>query len=485
MESQMVNKQENVAFDSQVILRITYPRHWILLASFVGLSLVAIGYMLFGSISETIEGNAMILTPGTVVPFQATASGRIAKWHVKVGDYLKKGQLLVELEQPLIEKQLEQASEQLSDIENRNETVTSYMNLYNNLEKEAITRKKKMLQTRIAELQDEVNRRKKLLNKVYLRKEKYLDQQRQDLEVNLELNKKRIQEMKKNLQLVQKLRDQGLRSEDQVLAARRQLISQEDRAAKLVLQSFQVALTKSRAVENRLNAMNSIIEQEQQIESLNYQLATLESREAQLIEQYQTSYLSMSMDVSDIKRTIAQSQQQLTEESEIRSEYEGWLLEVTAGEGKIVSKGMNLGTIDTRRKEDKLKAVAYFKLADGKKVKPGMKIRLLPATVEKERFGGLIGLVASVSEYSVTADAVARTIGNKGVATSLTKDGHEIEVFAELIKDNENYSGYKWERFDGPKVQVTSGTVGTVLVNIKEVAPLTYIIPILRDWQGF
>jgi len=470
--------------DDPQTVHVLRPTHWVPIWVLVAIALAAVGFLLFGRIPVTVEGNAMFLTPGTIVSFQSTASGRIVKWHVKVGDHVQKGQLLAELDQPLIAKQLDQAVAQLADIDTKNKTITAYTSVYTDLENAAIARKRETLTSRIGELAKEIARSKEILDKVYVRKEAYLSQQAKDLAAVRALNDKRTRQMEEKLAVTEKLFAENLRSADDVLADRRQLLAQQDRNATLDLQLLQATLDKAKAAEQRLDAANRITEQEQQVSDLRHLLEMQLGQQAQLEEQFKTELFRMDSEASDIQRTIDRYRRQLTEKREIRSDYDGRILELTAGEGKIISEGVDLGSIDTAVSGAELRAVAYFKLKDGKKIKPGMTIRLIPATVEKERFGGVIAAVRSVSDYSVTADGVARTVGNSGVAALLTAEECEVEVFADLVKDPETASGFQWERFGGPKTALTSGTVGTALVNIQEPAPLAFVIPILGNWSG-
>ena len=204
------------------------------------------------------------------------------------------------------------------------------------------------------------------------------------------------------------------------------------------------------------------------------------SREAQLGEESETAFFAREMESSEVKRNIARFVQQLRQAREVRANHGGRILELTRGEGEIVGKGTTLGSIDTRTKTSTLAAIAYFKLTDGKKIKPGMTIRLVPAIVEEARYGGILAIVRSVSQYPVTAEGVAHEIGNIEAARLLTKNGHQMEVYAELLLDD-TFSGYAWERFGGPEMKVTAGTIASAKVNTKEPRAIAFVIPILKD----
>ena len=93
--------------------------------------------------------------------------------------------------------------------------------------------------------------------------------------------------------------------------------------------------------------------------------------------------------------------------------------------------------------------------------------------------------MTEVSPYPVTTAGVATIVGNASVAASLTAGNHQIEVFARLLKDEDTRSGYQWDLSEGPDLEITPGTVGSALVDLRERPPITFVIPILRGWDGF
>lgn len=463
------------------VLQVVHKRHWTIAGTLAGIAFGALVYMVFGRIPVSVEGNAMFMTPGTVVSFQTTASGQIKKWHVRVGDEVTKGQLLAELQQPLIQKQLDQANEKLLDLENRNETLNAQSDLYLELELAGIERKKSTLQARIGSLEAENRRSRRAVQAVHRQKQAYHEQREKDLEVIRDVIEKRQREMTDKVALTTKLKREGLRSEDQLLAVKRQRIAQDDRAAGIDLQVVQAALDSAQAAEVLLNSKNRIAEAEQQMADLEHEYQTLISREAELREQSQSARYVREMEISEVKRGIARYAKQLSEEREVRSEHDGRVIELIHGEGERLNRGVILGSIDTRTESSTLAAVAYFTLKDGKKIEPGMTIRLTPAIAERDRFGGIIGTVDSVSKYPVTAAGAARTIGNTEASRTLTADGHFVEVYATL-NTADTSSGFEWERFDGPDMSVTAGTLASARVDTKNVRPMAFVIPGMSEF---
>jgi HlyD family secretion protein len=466
-------------------LNVVYRRNWIPIYIMGGIIGITLLYMFFGAIPITAKGNAMFVTRGTVVPFQSPAGGQISEWRVKVGDYVTKGQLIAVLDQPLNQKQLDQELEKLSDLETRNTTIAELEANFNQLEKDSIARKRIVLQNQISSLETEVESSRRLADSINQQKLAYLDKNHKDVEAMLSLHIKREAELADKLDQVKDLRSRQLATADALLRAEQSLNSQRTRVSDLEVQLLQFNLKRIQAVDTYLGATNRVMQKDESLTDLILQLESLNNREAQIEQQYSESQFQRQLEMGDINRSIERLRQQLSDSRNVLSEYEGRILELTASEGALITKGNRLGTIDAAKDDAVLEAVAYFKLSDGKKIKPGMRVRLTPATVQRERFGGLIAEVTEVSSYPVTADGAATVIGNASVARSLTKDHHQIEIYARLTLDDDTDTGYEWDISDGPAMKITTGTIATAFVDVKNRPPLTFVLPVLRNWEGF
>ncbi|WP_420548092.1 hypothetical protein [Curvivirga sp.] len=139
---------------------------------------------------------------------------------------------------------------------------------------------------------------------------------------------------------------------------------------------------------------------------------------------------------------------------------------------------MNLGGVV---KDEDLKHLCFFTIGDGKKVQKGMKIRMSPSNVERQRFGSIVGEAISVSAYPVTSEGVLSLTGNKDVAAALLEKGGTILVTAKLNKNPDNPEKYQWtsKGYDG---EITAGTTTSCRVTVEERPPITFVVPLLRKW---
>jgi HlyD family secretion protein len=131
-----------------------------------------------------------------------------------------------------------------------------------------------------------------------------------------------------------------------------------------------------------------------------------------------------------------------------------------------------------------LLSISYFPVRDGKRIHPGMRLQVTPDTVERERFGGILGTVVAVSPVAITKEGATRTIGNAEVVQSLIPEGGYIEVRAMLDPDTSTASGYRWSSSRGPDMKVTAGLTHATRVTIEGRAPVTYLLPVMREMSG-
>jgi HlyD family secretion protein len=202
----------------------------------------------------------------------------------------------------------------------------------------------------------------------------------------------------------------------------------------------------------------------------------------QLITQNQMTQSGEELRVDDLKRQLSEMEEKLNSTTELKSPYAGRVLEVTASPGSLVAPGQRLLTLEPLT--GSLESVLYIPAGEGKKVRPGMAVRIAPSTVKQEEYGFLLGKVKTVSEFPVTPEGLRRVLRNDKLAEELIGKSAPIEVVAALQADPKTPSGFKWSSSQGPPTQVYSGTLakGTVVVESKR--PIAYVLPIVKKSLG-
>lgn len=126
--------------------------------------------------------------------------------------------------------------------------------------------------------------------------------------------------------------------------------------------------------------------------------------------------------------------------------------------------------------------VGFFPIGLAKQIAPSLEIRIDPSSVERERFGSLVGTVTSVSEFAITEEGLMQVVGNSQIAQSLVgPGGGVIMIEAALNPDPDDPSGFEWTS-RSPDFAVTEGTTTTAHVVTEDRLPISFLIPLLRRW---
>lgn len=444
----------------------------------------ALVWSVLGKLPENGRGQGIVVTPNSVIPVQAQADGQIGVWYVSVGDVVKEGQLMGLLEQPVIAQELQQTKAKLAEVEARNEMLTTLRNQFSSLEQAARDKKRKTLKARAVYLEKYTAQTKAFAAEVNKRNGEALTVQRTNLASNREAEQQISQAKKERVESYKRLRAEKLVSEDALNTAIGQYDDSKVKLQELDLQIEQLDLKRVELKQTFLEATNLIATRENTLADLNLRLRELDNQEAQSEKLENETDFRNKNEIAGLKRTIERLEKQLLRDREIRSDAGGRILELTAAEGNIVNRGQRLIQMETRKETDQLIALAYFQDKVGKRLFPGMVVRVAPSTVDTKRYGSIRGKVISVSELPVTPDAVINYVGNSEVARDLTKGEHHVEAFIEMMEDPTTDSGYAWTSQKGPSATITPGTSIDVNVTYERRPPISFVMPKLREWSG-
>jgi HlyD family secretion protein len=213
----------------------------------------------------------------------------------------------------------------------------------------------------------------------------------------------------------------------------------------------------------------------------------------QLIAQSEMNVSGSSNQVRELQRQLTEFEARLSSmnkemtgkiatTTEVTSPYNGRVLEVVVNTGSMVPAAGRLMTLEAL--DQPLESVIYVPAGDGKKIRPGMEVRISPSTVKAEEYGFMIGKVKTVSEFPVTREGLNRVVRNDKMVEELMKAGAPIEVVASPIADASTPSGFKWSSSKGPPTPVFSGTKATGSVVVEQKKPISYVIPVIKKTLG-
>jgi HlyD family secretion protein len=243
---------------------------------------------------------------------------------------------------------------------------------------------------------------------------------------------------------------------------------------KIVQQGF---LTQRFQEETR----RSMDEADQNARSARSDLLRLDAEESDLIGRRDLDVLAAEQAVNDARRHVDELKIQLDQSTEIVSPLDGVITELKATPGTVVAPGKPILSIETAGSG--LELLLYVPPEFGKKVAPGMDVRIEPSTVKKEEFGTLIGKVVAVSDFPMTAEGMASVLQNPQLVTRFMEQGPPYAVRVEL-SPNDSASGYRWSGGPGPTVKLSSGTTVRAAITTNRRAPISLLLPLLKAQAG-
>jgi HlyD family secretion protein len=411
------------------LMRVVRPKDWLVLATFAGLVVLAVIWSLVGQLPVTVDGRGVLIHPRTVVAVQAPASGRLSRLDVQVGDLVNVGDVLGTIDQAETRQRLQEERRQLQQLI-------------------AQDREKKTLQDQQVALRIQ---RYELERKALLLKQEELRKRLRDAQAKAPLLKQRVDSRRQleKLGLMPRISDERLDAE-----------------------------------QVYLNNQDTITALQAELQQLDSQVKQLESQQKRLELDDVEALTARQNAIQELQSRIALDEGQLARQSQIVSDRAGRILELTVNIGQMIEQGARLGSIEVEDAMGRLVGLTYFPIKDGKKITPDMTIHIAPDTIERERFGSIVGRVVSVSRFPVTKGGIASLVGHPEVVDTLVASGPSIEVMAELTPDPSTFSQYHWSSSQGPALPMTPGTTTTARVVVEHRAPITYVLPILRDISG-
>jgi HlyD family secretion protein len=222
-----------------------------------------------------------------------------------------------------------------------------------------------------------------------------------------------------------------------------------------------------------------VFEGEAAVARLRTELKRLSAENFSATSQSRQDILARQNHVSALQRQLLDAQREWHSLAQVSSPFAGRVLEVKTEPGSLVNAGGTVLTLEGDLRQ--LEAVLFVPATVGKQVQRGMLVEVSPSTVRREEFGFLFASVTYVSNFPVTPDAIMRRFGNELMLQSLATAGPLTEVRAELHANPMSPGGFHWSFSGGPANPVTSGTMCTADVVIREQRPVRLVLPALRS----
>ena len=455
------------------LIQVVRPRGWWWLSTQGALLTAIVVWSIWGRIPITVTGQGILVVPRDVVQMQSLTGGRLVKLQIKLGDLVKKGQVIATLDQPDLMQQLRQQRRKLADLQAQFQAENTAQAQQNQFDRAQIEQQRQTNQAQIQQAQAFGNLLKD-------RNLAAIRQQRQSGEAQLQRLQPLSQALQKTLKSQEQLQKEGAISATEMLQTQQQYLQTLEQIASLGTQLNQLKIQETQIEEQYQENLDKI-------RTLQAQLSGLDSQEEGLALKFRQTQDTQQQQLQDNGQAIARLEQELKEQGRIVSSDSGRVLEVNVVPGQIINTAQSIATLERTDLSGTSKTrlgLTYFTIGDGKKIQAGMDMQITPATVTREEYGGILARVERVDDFPVTAQTAGVIIGDPDLAETLTTGGRVIQVRATLQANPANFSGYAWSSGKGPQLQFSPGTTTTALVTVEQRAPITFVIPLLRSITG-
>jgi HlyD family secretion protein len=188
------------------------------------------------------------------------------------------------------------------------------------------------------------------------------------------------------------------------------------------------------------------------------------------------------MRLSDAVRRLGEVEAQTAASSAVAAPVAGRVTEIKVSDGAVVAAGMPIASIQSGG--EGLELVLYVPPEHGKKVRPGMPVRIEPSTVRKDEYGTLLGEVASISEFPVTPQGMQAVLQNTALVQEFGAKGPPYAARVRLLEAEGASGRYRWSSGDGPPVTINAGTLARANITIRQQRPIALVIPLLKRATG-
>ena len=395
----------------------------------VGAALAGVGalfgaWLLFWPVPTEVEGRGVLIYPDNAGILNARAGGQVLSIDTKVGQRVRRGQVLMTLYLPVLERKLDQQKGNLSQLVRQNNELD---------ERDAlrIRTAKLALDTALSKLDDDEKRLARL-QATYTSKVDNLN---------------------------------WLARREVVAPLAQEVVAAEQGLTTTSVQLDDIKIQRKDQITNfqqiKLNIETEQLDRRFQIDDLKRAIKVMEAR------------IAFDGTVTAVRGGTVLDLQVIQGQTVKIGDRLG-----TIGRNSRVPKG------ESRTGGD-LIAVSYFPPADARRLPIGLPVEVVPLWNQRGRFGGIEGKVRSVLTLPATQEDISTTIGNNQLAEELVKHGPVMRAEIELDRHPSADDGYRWTLSQGSGVfPIREGLTVDTFAYVEWRSPVTYVLPGLRSLTG-
>ena len=313
------------------------------------------------------------------------------------------------------------------------------------IEREDLLENIQIATQRLSNLQQTYDTTTPLINRQADMTDDMLAKSESDFRSQIENVSRQIETAKRKEKNMKELFDDGLITEMEYLEAHKEVLSME--------------MQKQSAEQQLLNA------------GVNRVRTSTESKQEKMNLQHQIAEAKKQLEIERKNYQIA---------TKIVSPVSGKIYEISVARGSYVPPGSTVAIVEPISSDGgTLQAVMYFPVKDGKRIKRGMNIAVIPSTIKQEEYGYIQGIVTSVSDFPVSPQYLQAVMQNPALAQGFAADP-PIEVKISMVTDPTTETGFHWSSSRGPNDTLTPGIPTTGFVIVRSQRPIEMIVPLIK-----
>ncbi len=211
-------------------------------------------------------------------------------------------------------------------------------------------------------------------------------------------------------------------------------------------------------------------------------IADLDAQAAASEAQDQERIVQADRAAFDARQRLRELETQSLSATRITAPLSGRVVQINVRPGTQMAAGAEILAIEAGR--GGLQLLLFLPPREARTVIPGMAVRVVPTTVQREEYGNILGEIEDVSDFPLSEQGLRGLLQNETLARSFMRNGAPHRARVRLLADPANPGRLLWTSKRGAEVSVDVGMLADALVEVRRQAPITLVIPLLRRYTG-
>ncbi|MGR3434344.1 MAG: NHLP bacteriocin system secretion protein [Shimia sp.] len=229
------------------------------------------------------------------------------------------------------------------------------------------------------------------------------------------------------------------------------------------------------------------------VNGLRDELADLQAQERQIVERIdridveavelaraaERELLDLDRRIDEARAVRAQVGAEADRASAIVARVGGRVTELLIRRGDVIGRGAPVARVvpDGGTEDGELVATVFATALDGKKLRPGMTVELVPATARRERDSYMLGDVRRVADLPSSRESLQAALRNAQLVGDISQAGAPYQVDVILRRDPDTVSGFAWANGRGLAAEVEAGTLLQAQAIVDRIPIIALVVP--------